>query len=76
MASDFANSWEQRKWQYACNSHARACEAIAKIGECGRTSDTIEKALAFWRERKAESEREFPCLAKSIIATAQSNAVT
>ncbi len=51
---DSADSYEQKRWESAANSHARACSMLA-IGALSQS---------YWHEVKERCEKEFPQLAK------------
>ena len=70
MSKDFAKSHEQRAWEYACKSHARACEQLDYLENISKRSDVILQAVDFWRRRKEDAEREFPCLSRGISGAA------
>jgi hypothetical protein len=49
---DFKTSIEQREWEYALESHARAIRAL----------QLIEDQKIFWESRKQFAENKFPQL--------------
>jgi len=65
--NDFKQSWDQRMWESALNSHTRA---IKTIEICKRiianNSLTSHIHLEYWEKRKAELEEKYPQLKKGM----------
>ena len=55
---DFKDSFDQRSWEFAASSHARAKEALRRL----EGLPEFEKRAEFWRDLKARAEKQFPCL--------------
>jgi hypothetical protein len=57
--SDFANSYEQKAWERALESHARYKRAIAMIE---KNSLFSRHHLAYWQTCLEELEKKYPML--------------
>jgi hypothetical protein len=58
MTKDFASSYEQKKWEFAANSHARCVYIINKFPN--------NPGLSYWENQKAEIEAQYPILKNPI----------
>lgn len=55
---DFKDSYEQKKWESAVASHARATRALDHLA----TLPDVEKHVEFWQQVKTDSEKRYPAL--------------
>lgn len=63
---DFKDSYEQRRWQFAADSHARAVEAMKVYAAIADADLRHWKAgRAYWQETINRTETEYPQLRKA-----------
>ena len=58
LMSDSKNSYEQKKWESAAASHARASELLTKFSN----NPAVLKHLEYWKSLKARIESQYPSL--------------
>lgn len=62
---DFKNSFEQRQWEYAAASNARAEKVLSLLAPLVGVEDQRQ----YWINQRDSAEKNYPSLSKPVVAS-------